>query len=254
LEALNTFADVGYPIDLEIEVDLTVKNHLYMDLLLVDISMEFLNRRFKNSKTLQLEDQKITGLQNKFAFTEHYRESVDKRNTNELKIKGVMTVNLMRLVKHSGLEHANLYDHWKSFTDDDKNKFSYDLKFIVGFRDFKVDKKAFSNVSEVMKAEIEQSDESKTFVINGIKPEIFEIVLYFIHGDQMNFVMGFKNEMVFDVMKLAIKYQMQSLIDYLVSLVFAFFTEPKLVLESYTFACLYQLDELKQYCWEVIQL
>jgi hypothetical protein len=244
----------GYAIDLEVEANLTVKKK-HVDPFLINISVNFLNRHSEceeGEEILKLEDQKITGLKNKYAMTEHYLGEVHKRDQiNQLKIIGVMSVNLMRLRKNPGLENANLYDHWNSFTDDDKEKFGYELKFMVQSRDFKADKKAFCNASVVICADLEQS---KAFVIDDIKPEIFEIILHFVHGDQMNFDSAFKNEMVFDVLKVAIKYQMHTLMDYLMALVFTSSTTIERLLESYTFAWLHQLGELKLYCWECIQL
>jgi BTB/POZ domain len=172
-----------------------------------------------------------------------------------------LTIKLIRKVKKDlKLKHANLNNHWYSITSYIRLQELtdlYDFTFIVKDQEFKVHKVCLADASDVMRAMfVAEFNESRTnsTAITDIDPKAFQIFIHYIYGNKNSFETNFTDNLVFEVFKVAHKYNVENLLHFCMSRIFENFTGIDQILETYSFASLYDIEDiLKNYCWEVIQ-
>jgi hypothetical protein len=172
---------------------------------------------------------------------------------------GSYKVTIKRKVIKKVIKEQTLDDHWPFATSyrhfRDLERLS-DFTFNVQGKELKVHKLILLCASEVFKTMIDSSfDESKTnsSKIDDISSDVFEILLKFIYGDQIEFEKAAKTELLYDLFEAAHKYQMKVLENYCIARIFKELTSTVDAFSSYSLACRYEIQDLKEYCWEVIQ-
>jgi hypothetical protein len=84
--------------------------------------------------------------------------------------------------------------------------------------------------------------------------KISKILTEFICGDKECFKYEFKKEIVFAMFKRAQKHKLKSIMNYSLACIFEDFTDTNNLADTYAFACSHNIEDLKEYCWEMFQL
>lgn len=168
--------------------------------------------------------------------------------------------SIMRNALKNEIADCNLDDHWKETSYLAKirnlNNF-YDHTFNVKNRKFPVHKIIVGEASDVMctmfLSGFKEAAQNST-KITDINPKVFEIMIDFIYGDREKFEKNATKNLMFETFEVAHMYNIKKLEDYCVAWIFKELTDTDDIVDTYSFACKYDIQELKKYCWEIIQL
>lgn len=132
-----------------------------------------------------------------------------------------------------------------------------DFKFKVKDKEFKVHKIVLSQASDVIKtmltSNFEESRENSASLDN-VDSNVFEILVDFIYGDKDSFGAKSSIDLLHKIFEAAHYYQIENLQHYCIARIFKNLTDNDNILETYSFSWKYDITDLKEYCWEKIQL
>lgn len=181
-------------------------------------------------------------------------------NVHTSTLSGELNLNLKRFVLYEPVYGLSLEDHW--------NKTSYllnfrkinsfcDFTFIVKNKKIQVHKLIMNEASDVLSTMfLGNFKESRSIstTISDVSSKVFETMIFYIYGDRANFEKNATTASLYDIFEVAHIYNIKRLQDYCIARIFVELTYVDQVMGTYMFACKYDIQDLKTYCWEVIQL
>lgn len=154
-----------------------------------------------------------------------------------------------------------LSDHWK-YTSLAYCKFLKleefcNFTFIVKGKEFQVHKLVMSQASDVMRtmftSNYYKEYRENSAKIDDIEPTVFGILISFIYGDRAKFDAAAKPELIYKIFEVAHKYNVELLEKYCIIRIIKEFTDRDNVFDAYSFAWRHDIEELKKFCWDIIQ-
>lgn len=180
-----------------------------------------------------------------------------------MKLDCTLIINMMRKVANLEVKTLDLEDHWIKTFSFKGIQDVYDFKdftFIVDKQHFNVHKIVLASSSVVLKTMFttKLGDASlNSTKIDDTHPKVFQTFLHFIYGNKEEFYNIFDEWYALDIYQIAHKYQVEALKQFCVGIIFdnhKHHTSDTNIMETYMFACLYDLEDLKIFCWDIILL
>jgi len=194
--------------------------------------------------------QLITTSETEFKSKLFKCKQLDKCEAN---LKVGMKIEYKRL--ESVKKPVDLTEHWKlTMPNVEKIKDGLtDFTFHVSGKDFNVHKSILAKSCKAMKDAMESKND-KT-IVDIKNPYVFETVLLFYYGKKEMFERNVE-KFISQVYDAAERYRMEDLKQYCVDVIIKKCMDKNRddLFKAYRFAHANELDGLKEYCWEIIKL
>lgn len=186
----------------------------------------------------------------------NFRQITSINTKSKIKCDYELTIKKKVLNDENIEEILRLEEHWKSTEKYRKLDFPSNFTFIVKNEHFQVNKNIMIEASDVMRTMFTGNyDEShgNSTQIKYIESDVFGVLVKFVYGDREEFEKSAKTELLIELFEAAHKYNISTLERYCLARIFKELTDKEDIFDTYCFAWEYDIKELQDYCWDMVQ-
>lgn len=173
------------------------------------------------------------------------------KKKRRINLVGYLTIKIKRKVFQPLKIENEINENWNLSRKFIKSS-EKDCCFVIQNRLFKFHREILKQQSELFN-QLLNNDEKSVIFISDIKPEVFKTLLLFFYGELEKFEENFQ-KLNFAICRSAWSLRIPSLKVYCTNFMLQYCTHHERVFHTYLFATNYEIEDLKEYCWEIIRL